>query len=99
MGIFNDKIETISAEAQMKPFNLAQLGHMIATIEQQRQGFNESSVAGLVAGHAKAPNNDRLQYPSTLKKCKTFDSLKQLQYDADTQGEIWYLLGLHQSNC
>ena len=24
MGIFNDKVETIEAEAQMKPFNLAQ---------------------------------------------------------------------------
>ena len=42
----------------MKPFNLAQLSHMIATIEQHRQGFNESSVAGLVAGHAEALNNE-----------------------------------------
>ena len=25
MGIFDDKVETIEAEAQMKPFNLAQL--------------------------------------------------------------------------
>ena len=58
MGIFNDKVETITAEAQMKPFNLAQLSHMIATIEQCRQGFNESSVAGLVVGHAEPPNNE-----------------------------------------
>ena len=83
MGIFNNKVETISAEAQMKPFNLAQLSQMIATIEQCRQGFNESSVAGLVAGHAEAPNNDRLQYPSIPKEFKTFDSLKQLQYDGN----------------
>ena len=75
MDIFDDKVETISAEAQMKPFNLAQLSCMIATIEQCRQGFNESSVASLVAGHAEAPNNNRLQYPSTPKEFKTFDSL------------------------
>ena len=34
MGIFNDKVETIEAEAQMKPFNLAELSHTIATLEQ-----------------------------------------------------------------
>ena len=83
MGIFNDKVKTIPAEAQMRPFNLAQLSHMIATLEQCRQGFNESSVAGLVAGHAEAPNEDRLQYPSTPKEFETFDSLKQLQYDGN----------------
>ena len=63
MGIFDDKVETISAEAQMRPFNLVQLSHMIGTLEQCRQVLNESSVAGSVAGHAEAPNNDRLQYP------------------------------------
>ena len=83
MGIFNDKVETISAEAQMRPFNLAQLSHMIATLEQCRQGFNESSVAGSVVAHAEAPNEDRLQYPSTPKDFQTFDSLKQLQYDGN----------------
>ena len=49
MGIFDNKVETISAEAQMRPFNLAQLSHMIATLEQCGQGFNESSVAGSAA--------------------------------------------------
>ena len=83
MCIFDDKVETISAEAQMKPFNLAQQSHMIATIEQQRQGFNKSSVASSVVGHAEVPNNDRLQYPSTPKEFKTFDSLKQLQYNGN----------------
>ena len=83
MGIFDDKVETISAEAQMRPFNLAQLSHMIATLEQCRQGFNVSSVAGLVTGHAEAPNEDRVQYPSTPKDFQTFDSLKQLEYDGN----------------
>ena len=59
LGIFDDKVETISAEAQMKPFNLAQLSHMVTTIEQCKQGFNESSVAGLVAGHTEVPNTNR----------------------------------------
>ena len=81
MGIFDNKVETISAEVQMRPFNLTQLNHMITTLEQCRQGFNESFVAGSVAGHAEAPNEDRLQYSSTPKDFQTFDSLKQLQYD------------------
>ena len=67
----------------MRPFNLAQLSHMIATLEQHRQGFNESSVVDSVAGHAEAPNEDRLQYPSSPKDFQTFDSLKQLQYDGN----------------
>ena len=53
MGIFDDKVEMIEAEAQMKPFNLAQLSHTVATLEQHRQGFNESSVAGSVEGNAE----------------------------------------------
>ena len=76
MGIFDDKVETILAETQMRPFNLTQLSCIIATLEQHRQGFNESSVANSVTGHAEAPNEDRLQYPSTPKDFQTFDSLK-----------------------
>ena len=83
MGIFDDKVETISAETKMRPFNLAQLSHMITTIEQCRQGFNESSTAGSIVGHAEDQNHDRLQYPSTPRKFKTFDSLKQLQYNGN----------------
>ena len=63
MGIFNDKLEDIGCGAQMKPFNLTQLSHMIATLEQRRQGFNDSSVSD----NTNAPNNNRLQYPSTPK--------------------------------
>ena len=83
MGIFDDKVETVSAEAQVRPFNLAQLSHMTAILEQCRQSFNESSVTGSVVGHAEAPNEDRLQYPSTPKDFQTSDSLKQLQYDGN----------------
>ena len=61
----------------MKPFNLAQLSQMIATLEQRRQGFNNSSVSD----NTHAPNNGRLQDPSTPKEFKSFDSLKELQYD------------------
>ena len=53
MGIFDDKVEMTEAEAQMKPFNLAQLSHTVATLEQCRQGFNESSLTGSVAGHTE----------------------------------------------
>ena len=52
---------------------------MIATLEQRKQGFNNSSVSD----GTNAPNNDRLQHPSTPKEFKSFDSLKELQYDGN----------------
>ena len=36
MGIFDDKVEAIEAEGQIKPFNLAQLSHTVATLEHHR---------------------------------------------------------------
>ena len=79
MGIFDDKLEDIDCDAQMKPFNLAQLSQMIATLEQRKQGFNDSSVSD----NTNAPNNNRLQCPSTPKEFKSFDSLKELGYDGN----------------
>ena len=35
MGISNNKVKMIVAEAQMKPFNLALLSHMIVSLEQR----------------------------------------------------------------
>ena len=52
---------------------------MIATLEQRRHGFNDSSVSD----NTNAPNNNRLHYPSTPNKFKSFDSLKELQYDGN----------------
>ena len=63
----------------MKPFNLVQLSPMITTLEQRRQGFNASSVSD----GTNAPKNDILQYPSTPKEFKFFDSLKELQYNGN----------------
>ena len=79
MGIFDDKLEDTDCDAQMKPFNLAQLSQMIATLEQRKQGFNDSSVSD----NTNAPNNNRLQCPSTPKEFKSFDSLRELQYDGN----------------
>ena len=79
MGIFNDKLEDINFDAQIKPFNLAQLSQMIATLKQRKQGFNDSSVSD----NTNAPNNNRLQCSSTPKEFKSFDSLKELQYDGN----------------
>ena len=59
MGIFDDQLQDIDCDVQMKPFNLAQLSQMITTLEQKRQGFNNSFVSADVAG------NNRLQYPCT----------------------------------
>ena len=79
MGIFDDKLEDIDCDAQMKPFNLAQLSQMITTCEQRRQGFNDSSVSD----NTNTPDNGKLQYPSMPKDFKSFDSLKKLQYDGN----------------
>ena len=79
MGIFDDQLQDIDCDAQMKSFNLAQLSQMITTLEHRRQGFNDSSVSD----NANALSNDRLQYPSTPKEFKSFDSLKELKYDGN----------------
>ena len=63
MGIFNDKLEDIDCDVQMKAFNLAQLSQMIATLEQRKQGFNDSSISD----KRNASNSKRLQCPSTPK--------------------------------
>ena len=79
MGIFDDQLQDIDCDVQMKPFNQAQLSQMVMTLEQKRQGFNNSSVSD----KTDAPSNDRLQYPSTPKDFKSFDSLKELQCDGN----------------
>ena len=79
MGIFNDKLEDIDCDMQMKPFNLAQLSQMITTLEQRRWGFNDCSISD----NRNALNTNRLQCPSTPKEFKSFDSLKELQYNGN----------------
>ena len=79
MGIFDDQLQDIDCDAQMKPFNLAQLIQMITTLKQKRQGFNDSSVSD----KADVAGNNRLQYPRTPQEFKSFDSLKELYYDGN----------------
>ena len=50
---------------------------MTATLEQRKQGFNDSSLSD----NTNAPNSNRLQCPSTPKEFKSFDYLKELQCD------------------
>ena len=45
MGIYDDKVEEVEAEAQLQPFNLAQLHRVFAILEQSCQGFDVSSIA------------------------------------------------------
>ena len=66
-------------DAQMEPFNLAQLSQMITMLEQKKQGFNGSSVSD----KADVAGNNRLQYPSTPQDFKSFDSLKDLWYNGN----------------
>ena len=79
MGIFNDQLQDIDYDVQMEPFNLAQLSQMITTLEQKRQGFNNSSVSD----KADLAGNNRLQYLSTPQDFRSFDSLKELWYDGN----------------
>ena len=77
MGIIDDQLQSIDCGAQMEPFNLTQLSQMLTTLEQKRQGFNDSSVSADVA------YNNRMQYPSTPQDIRSFDSLKELQYNGN----------------
>ena len=77
MGIVNDQLRNIDCGTQMEPFDLAQLSQMITTLEQKRQGFNDSSVS------AGATDNNRMWYPSTPQDFRSFDSLKKLRYDGN----------------
>ena len=52
---------------------------MITTLEQRKQGFNDSSVSD----NRNAPNSNRLQCPSIPKEFKSFDSLEELWYDGN----------------
>ena len=77
MGIISDQLQSIDCGTQLEPFNLGQLSQMITTLEQKRQGFNYSSVS------ADDVCSNRMWYPSTLQDFRSFDSLKELQYDGN----------------
>ena len=85
MGIFDDKVEMVEAEAQLQPLNLQQLQHVVCTLEQKHQGFDVSSFADSEhhgnTQEMQGPTQDqRLQYPTTHKNFNTFDNLKSLRY-------------------
>ena len=50
---------------------------MITTLEQKRQGFNNSSVP------ADGVYNNRMQYPSTPQDFRSFNSLKELKHNGN----------------
>ena len=77
MGIVGNHLQSIDCDAQLEPFNLGQLSQMITTLEQKRQGFNDSSVP------ADDVYNKRMQYPSTQQDFRSFNSLKELKYDGN----------------
>ena len=85
MGIFDDKVEMVEAEAQLQPLNLQQLQHVVCTLEQKHQGFEVSSFADSEhhgnTQEMQGPTQDqRLQYPTTHKNFNTFDNLKSFRY-------------------
>ena len=72
MGIIDDQLQSIDFGTQMELFNLGQLSQIITTLEQKRQGFNDSSVL------ADDVCNNRMWYPSAPQDFRSFDSLKEL---------------------
>ena len=76
MGIINDQLQSIDCGVQMELFNLGQLSQMITTLEQKRQGFNDSSVS-------TDDVYNRIWYRSTPQDFRYFDYLKELQYDGN----------------
>ena len=93
MGIFDDKVEVVEAQAQLQPFNLEQLNHTICILEQRHEGLDVSSVADLQENRnpvdQQQPQNQypqdgpRLQHPTTPKELNMFESLKSLRYDGN----------------
>ena len=77
MGIIDEHLKSIDCDAQLELFNLGQLSQLITTLEQKRQGFNDSSVP------ADDVYNNRMQYPSTPQEFRSFNSLKELKYDGN----------------
>ena len=77
MGIIDDQLQSIDGGTQMEPFDLGQLSQIITTLEQKRQGFNDSFVS------ADDVCNNRMWYPSTPQDFRSFDSLKELQYNGN----------------
>ena len=55
MGIYNDKVEEVEAEVQLQPFNLAQLQHVVTTLEQRHQGLYAFSIAERCTGRHTVP--------------------------------------------
>ena len=45
MSIIDNQLQDIDSGAQMEPFDLNHLGHMVVAWEQKRQAFNNSSVS------------------------------------------------------
>ena len=102
MGIYDDKVEVIEAEAQLQPFNLAQLQCVVCTLEQRWQGFDTYSIADPREHHqdtqqdVQGPSQDqRFQYPTAPKNFNTFDNLRTLRYDgnmltAETGSQLYW---------
>ena len=77
MGIIDYQLQGIDCGAQMELFNLDHLSHMVMAWKQKRQGFNDASVP------ADDICNNRMWYPSIPQDFRSFDSLKELQYDGN----------------
>ena len=77
MGIIDDQLQGIDCGAQLEPFDLDHLSHMVTAWQQKRQGFNNSSAS------TDATDNNRMQYPSTPQDFRSFDSLKKIWYDGN----------------
>ena len=85
MGIYDDKVEQIDMQAQLKPFNINQLDRVMHIIGQRRIGLDTSSVPGDEIPQ-EAPGeqaSNQMEYPSTPKCFNMFQEYSNLEHDGN----------------
>ena len=96
MGIYDDKVEQIELQGQLKPFNKNQLDRFMHIIGQRRLGLDTSSIPTDVIPkdtHGGQSSN-RMEYPSTPKQFNLFQEYKNIEHDrnmlmADQRNKIY----------
>ena len=84
MGVYDDKVEEIQAEAQLEPSDLTLLSQAMSHLEHRWQDFDESFTAETQQEQSQLSTQNeqesRLQYPTTPKEFNPFDNLRTLRY-------------------
>ena len=79
MGIYDDKVDQIDLEGQLKPFNINLLDRVMHIIGQRRLGLDTSSILmDKIPKHThEGQSSNRMEYPSTPKQFNLFQEYKK----------------------